>query len=139
MLLLQSDIPDGHRAPVPQVHSGTRSIDTQTPCRSGGTSYEGRNSESPASPSLRPYSTSPAIPIIPGLMENSPRPSSTFDSPSGSTSGNKSDKEGKQFTMFYVVKVPTFLYIPGLFQQFYMINKDDACMLQQSTQKLFFM
>ena len=90
--IFQSDIPDGHRAPVPQVHSATRSIDTQTPCRTG--TNQGRNSESPASPCIRPHSISPAIPIIPGLMENSPRPSSSYDSPLGSTSGNKSDNNG---------------------------------------------
>lgn len=107
---LQADIPDGHRAPIPQSSSGTRSIDTQTPCRSGGTSRESRSSESPASPH-RPRSISPAIPIIAGLMENSPRPSSSYDSPIGSTSGNKSDKEGNNLLHDFHITLEMLLNI----------------------------
>ncbi|XP_060575763.1 glucocorticoid-induced transcript 1 protein-like, partial [Ruditapes philippinarum] len=83
------EIPDGHRAPVPEIrHSGTRSIDTQTP---SGT-LDDRSSGSPASPASRPHSISPAIPIMAGNLENSPRPSSNYDS-SGSTPRDKYDKD----------------------------------------------
>lgn len=84
------DIPDGHRAPVPEIrHSGTRSIDTQTP---SGT-LDDRSSCSPASPASRPHSISPTIPIMAGHIENpSSRPSSNYDS-SGSTPRDKSDKD----------------------------------------------
>lgn len=98
------DIPDGHRAPVPAIHGSTRSIDTQTPSspsRNCGTSRDGHSSESPASPCIRPYSISPSVPIIPCCMENSPRPSSSYDSPLGSTLGNKSDKDGMKFFGFF--------------------------------------
>lgn len=80
------DIPDGHRAPVPDNSrtSGTRSIDTQTP---SGT-LDDRSSGSSASPN-RPHSISPAII---GHLDQSPRPSSSYDS-SGSTPRDKSDKE----------------------------------------------
>ena len=85
-LLFQRDIPDGHRAPVPDLSrtSGTRSIDTQTP--SGN--LDDRSSGSSASPN-RPQSISPAIV---GHLDQSPRPSSSYDS-SGSTPRDKSDKE----------------------------------------------
>lgn len=83
------EIPDGHRAPIPEIrHSGTRSIDTQTP---SGT-LDDRSSGSSASPASRPHSISPAIPIMTGNLENSPRPSSNYDS-SGSTPRDKSDKD----------------------------------------------
>lgn len=84
--LEKRDIPDGHRAPVPDISrtSGTRSIDTQTP--SGN--LDGRSSSSSASPN-RPHSISPAII---GHFDHSPRPSSSYDS-SGSTPRDKSDKE----------------------------------------------
>lgn len=84
--LEKRDIPDGHRAPVPDISrtSGTRSIDTQTP--SGN--LDDRSSGSSASPN-RPQSISPAII---GHMDHSPRPSSSYDS-SGSTPRDKSDKE----------------------------------------------
>ncbi|XP_061179742.1 glucocorticoid-induced transcript 1 protein-like [Saccostrea echinata] len=75
------EIPDGHRAPVPEpVHrtSSTRSMETQTP--SGvldtGTPTISVDDMSSGSGS---HSGSPAIPIIPGQMDSS-RPSSGADS-----------------------------------------------------------
>lgn len=62
------DIPDGHKAPCPDVvnrGSSTRSIDTQTPGNLSDNSSGGSRS----------HSVSPAIPIIPGHMDSS-RPSS---------------------------------------------------------------
>ena len=67
------EIPDGHRAPVPESSargSGTRSVDTQTPGSPGS-----RDSSSGS----RSQSVSPAYPIIPGAMDSS-RPSSGTDS-----------------------------------------------------------
>lgn len=86
----QRDIPDGHRAPVPEISrtSGTRSIDTQTP--SGN--LDDRSSGSSASPN-RPLSISPAII---GHMDHSPRPSSSYDS-SGSTPRDKEIGKGRKF------------------------------------------
>ncbi|XP_052095115.1 glucocorticoid-induced transcript 1 protein-like isoform X1 [Mytilus californianus] len=63
------DIPDGHKAPCPELvnrGSSTRSIDTQTP---------GTGNLSDNSSGSRSHSVSPAIPIIPGHMDSS-RPSS---------------------------------------------------------------
>jgi hypothetical protein len=101
LLFFQSiEIPDGHRAPVPEIrHSGTRSIDTQTP---SGT-LDDRSSGSPASPASRPHSISPAIPIMAGNLENSPRPSSNYDS-SGSTPRDKYDKDtGLKYSVDLIV------------------------------------
>ncbi|KAL4222270.1 Glucocorticoid-induced transcript 1 protein [Mactra antiquata] len=115
------EVPDGHRAPIPEIrHSGTRSIDTQTPSSTlderGSCTLDEQGTGSPASQGSRPPSISPAIPIMPGTMENSPRPSpgclgntdsilsipvnmensprpsSNYDS-SGSTPRDKSDKD----------------------------------------------
>lgn len=61
------EIPDGHKAPCPDLvnrGSSTRSVDTQTP---GNLSDNSSGSRS--------HSVSPAIPIIPGHMDSS-RPSS---------------------------------------------------------------
>ena len=70
-VLLQSqfthDIPDGHKAPCPDLinrGSSTRSVDTQTP---GNLSDNSSGSRS--------HSVSPAIPIMPGHVDTS-RPSS---------------------------------------------------------------
>ncbi|KAK3108298.1 hypothetical protein FSP39_005178 [Pinctada imbricata] len=68
------DIPDGHRAPIPESPargSSTRSVDTQTPGSSG--------SHDDPSPGSRSQSVSPGFPIIPGAIDTS-RPSSGADS-----------------------------------------------------------
>ncbi|KAJ8314355.1 hypothetical protein KUTeg_008916 [Tegillarca granosa] len=88
------DIPDGHRAPIPEViHRGssTRNVDTQTPsgCLDDTRVPSSCQDESSGS---RSSSVSPAIPIIPGQMDSS-RPSSRADS-SGSTP-REGDKLGK--------------------------------------------
>ncbi|XP_048754231.1 glucocorticoid-induced transcript 1 protein-like [Ostrea edulis] len=75
------DIPDGHRAPVPEpVHrtSSTRSVDTQTPSGVLDTGTPSISVDDVSSGSGS-QSCSPAMPIIPGHMDSS-RPSSGADS-----------------------------------------------------------
>lgn len=75
------EIPDGHRAPIPETPhrtSSTRSVDTQTPSGVLDAGTPTINVDDTSSGS-RSHSCSPAIPIIPGHMDSS-RPSSGVDS-----------------------------------------------------------
>lgn len=77
----QIEIPDGHRAPIPETPhrtSSTRSVDTQTPSGVLDAGTPTINVDDTSSGS-RSHSCSPAIPIIPGHMDSS-RPSSGVDS-----------------------------------------------------------
>ncbi|XP_046543230.1 protein FAM117B-like isoform X3 [Haliotis rubra] len=77
------EIPDGHRAPIPDIIriGSTRSVNTQTPSGQVDEPYTTTSSGS------RADSISPAIPIIPGHMDTS-RPSSRSES----TDSKSSDK-----------------------------------------------
>ncbi|XP_041367236.1 glucocorticoid-induced transcript 1 protein-like [Gigantopelta aegis] len=82
-LIRPQEIPDGHRAPVPEVrvvNSTMRSVDTQTPSAQ-------LDEPRATSSNSRSDSISPAIPIMPGTMDSS-RPSSRSES-----ADSKSDKE----------------------------------------------
>lgn len=78
----QIEIPDGHRAPLPETThrtSSTRSVDTQTPSGALDPPTTPTISVDDASSGSGSHSGSPAIPIIPGQMDSS-RPSSGADS-----------------------------------------------------------
>lgn len=78
----QIEIPDGHRAPLPDTThrtSSTRSVDTQTPSGALDPPTTPTISVDDASSGSGSHSGSPAIPIIPGQMDSS-RPSSGADS-----------------------------------------------------------